>query len=173
MHESRVRENLMHGIDGGPLDKRCEAWGLPYFYHQVVRRFKPDVLLLSYGVNDSEALYRFHGKPVLARKIDNFAGKLENIIRTCEEEGTNIVLSLSAISRENPVRPNKEYYARLERIADDHEIPLVKSYEFIAEYEKDQMVWWDMAHFAPPGHNALANLLAPVVEEAVVSNMIH
>jgi lysophospholipase L1-like esterase len=138
------------------------------FYHQVVRLYKPDILLLSYGVNDNAALRRFHGKPAQARRIDEFARRLEHIIKTCEEEGTKIILSLAAMSRENLVRPNKVYYEKLEEIADAHGIPVVKAYKFFAQYERDQMVWWDMAHFAPPGHKALANLLAPVVENAAL-----
>ena len=30
LQQSRVRENLTYGIDGGFLDKPSEAWNLPY-----------------------------------------------------------------------------------------------------------------------------------------------
>ena len=149
------------GVNGAGLS------GVADCYRQLVRCFEPDILVADIGLNDSAALTLVRDATKRAGRVDVLIDTFRALAGLCREDGVDLVLALEAMAGELPLRPNRDLYAALAEIAGEIGAPAVDVAEMVREKEKDHFVWWDTAHYAPYGHELLAGLLAPVVEQTV------
>lgn len=77
-------------------------------YHDLLRTFSPDLLILYFGVNDNEEL-RAARPSAKAEKIRQFVQHVDRILTSFREEGTDVLISLAPLSLEGPVQLNPDY----------------------------------------------------------------
>ena len=95
------------------------------------------------------------------------AGYFDRLLTECAADGVAFAFALEPMCGETPLRPVGVFYDALESTAQKHGISTLKPAGLMSEKEKDHLVWWDTAHFAPYGHQLMAGLLEPEVERMV------
>ncbi|NLB66395.1 MAG: SGNH/GDSL hydrolase family protein [Lentisphaerae bacterium] len=148
-------------VNGAGLTKVLE------YYRQLVRNFAPDILIADLGLNDSAALRQIRSPERRDEHAQALLAGFQELLELCREDAVDVVLCLEPMCVELPLRPHSDLYEGLEALAREYGATLVKPMSITRTKEKDHLVWWDTAHFAPYGHHLLANLLEPAVEPLV------
>jgi lysophospholipase L1-like esterase len=146
------------GINGAGISK------VNKFFRNPLARYSPDILIVDIGLNDSAAIMSVRGEKRALRHMEILVSHFEELIDLCEKQGVLAVLVLEPMSRETPLRPNREFYERIAEIARER-AAVIDAGPVMRELETDHFVWWDTAHLALYGHQTLAALLEPVVAE--------
>ncbi|MFP6904789.1 MAG: SGNH/GDSL hydrolase family protein [Verrucomicrobiota bacterium] len=128
-------------------------------YHQLIRRYAPDVLVLDIGLNDSASLNRDRDPEVRNRHRGRLVRALESVLKSCREDQVSVVLVLEPMSGESSLRQDRALYAAYAETAQRYGFTVIKASEETLRLEEDHAVWWDTAHLAPYGQNILADLL--------------
>lgn len=147
------------GINGAGISK------VKQFFKNPLARYHPDILIVDIGLNDSAATRSVKGEERALRHVSALVARFEEFIDLAEKQGVLVVLVLEPMSRETPLRPNREFYERIGKIAGKRAAAVIDAGPVMRKLETDHFVWWDTAHLAPYGHQTLAGLLEPVVAE--------
>lgn len=154
------------GVNGAGIIKIADT------YRGLLNQFEPDLIIADVGLNDSAALASSKGKS-RERNRTILASYLEELVLSCRRDGVDIVLVKEPMCRETPLRPSRSFYASIDRLGTDMSVPVIDPSDVIERKEKDHLVWWDTAHFAPYGHSLMAGLLVEEVEKAVRKGMVN
>lgn len=164
------RRLVRQGLPVRVYNAAVNGAGLPkiaVYYRQLLRHFQPDILLADVGLNDSAVLAATRSSARRARRaalqLEIFRGLLED----CRADGVDVLLCLEPMCMELPLRPDPVLYEGMEKLAQEFGATVVKPLEVTRAKEKDHLLWWDTAHFAPAGHHLMARLLEPALEEVV------
>lgn len=133
-------------------------------YAELLRGFNPDALIADIGLNECSGLHMQRTEELIMVHTQLQAGYFDQLLSACEADGVAFAFALEPMCEETPLRPVDIFYNALENTARKHGIDALKPAALMGTREKDHLVWWDTAHFAPYGHLLMAGLLEPEVE---------
>ncbi len=131
--------------------------------------FKPDIVIIDIGTNDSGALRMLPNKEKRQAHLSNLLKMFSSFIYHFQEQGVQVILNLEAMCAEtyDMFYPEKELYDGLKKIAKANGVPVVIPSIMTEQLEKDHLLWWDIAHFTPFGQKVMARLLVVETEKLV------
>jgi lysophospholipase L1-like esterase len=139
-------------------------------YVQLVRHYMPELLILDIGLNDSASLQQDRDSTKRNQHRERMVAALEVVLKQCAADGVKGVLVLEAMSRESPLRPDRELYERYKDLAERYRFSVVDAMPETVRLEDDHPLWWDTAHLTPFGHEVLARLLREPVSSLLSSD---
>lgn len=146
------------GVNGSGLKQVAAT------FRDLVIGFDPDILILDVGLNDSVAIQAIPKANARQSRREQLIRHFRSIVDICHRHGVEMLLVQEAMNQESGLRCDPVLYDTLEKIAVEAGFTVIDAYAHFKEKQRDHLVWWDPAHFAPTGHHLLADLLTPAVE---------
>ncbi len=136
-------------------------------YRDVLRRFRPSVLVVDAGLNECTGLARIRSpedQAFVAGKVDEL---FRSLLEMCARDGVRVVYVPEPMCGETPLRPVPALYDRIRASAEEAGAEIVDVAPVLRAKETYHFVWWDTAHFAPYGHQIMAEQITPAVQNAL------
>ena len=134
-----------------------------YTFRGLISSFSPDMLILDVGLNDSYALHGITDEKSRDKHRKRLLKDVQSIVDLCNEEKVALVVVLEAMNREVGLGKDVLYYDGLREIGRSKGGTIIDAYSHFERTQRNNIYWWDPAHFSPAGHRALSDLMAPVV----------
>ncbi len=171
---SKLLENelLGKGLPVQVINAATNAVGLQTITQsnkQLLPVFQPDIIIIDVGTNDSGARRMIQGIKNQQRFVYERLMDFESFVDFFQEQNVRVILNLEAMCAESyeGFSPDTELYEGLRKIAEDKEVSVIVPSIITEQIEKDYLLWWDIAHLTPYGHQLMAELLLPETEKMV------
>lgn len=157
--ETESRQVYNAGINGAGLRQLYRTW------HEVFRQYEPDMLIADVGLNDSAALAVLGDEKQVSDQLRQLGRLMETWMNECKQDGVKFLLVLEPISLESSLKVADPLYELFLAAASATGTPVVRADQHMADLEKQELLWWDTAHFTPSGHRRMAELIEPRLRE--------
>lgn len=128
-----------------------ESWQLLDAYHEVLKYWKPDLLVVNLAHND--------------HNIDKYKKNMQKLMELNQQLGIKTLIVLEPNTSELGFNPLKEKHNFLRTLAPD----ILDLQKILSEppYFDSGFIWWDLVHFDQAGHNAAAKELTAVIYKII------